>query len=293
MSYPTFDLSRLDPHSWSEIGASPKNIPPLSVSADLHSPTIQSLGEELVKARNQGGATVFLCDADTITHAVSRDLIDMISRGLVTHVALELSAARKDWQFAWSDQHGSKAEESAEKLEFRWLNELETHAALPRSSYFSAGEFVGQRLFESEAPFKDDSVLAQGYRWGVPVTIHNSYLPEPPCALELLTREIDFLVLANSIENLDQGLVYQFGQPTMPLEAFMVALEIARSIAARYGRTIDDFTATSFTDSTVAGSVKGVHQTLSVERSFSVQGNARDAISSMRQAALSFAGWNE
>lgn len=278
MPYPHFDLARLRAGPPPFVKLAADGILPLDFQGDSDSDDLRHLGEELVKARNQGAATIFLCDSQTITSGVSRHLIDLISRGLVTHIAFDADAARLDWQMAWTGECGTS------------VDELRECAARTVSSNFGKGEWTGLQLCENAAPHIDDSILAQGYRWGVPVTIHSSSTPLFP--IDATNIGIDFLVLANSIENLDQGVVYQFGLPAKPLEVFFVGLDMARSVAAQFDRTIDEFTAATFTDPTVTRSLTKVHTAALGDRGYAVQGSFQDFIPALRHAALAFAGWD-
>ena len=58
------------------------------------------LGRRLVEAREQGRARILVMGAHVLRAGVARFLIDLMERGLITHVAMNGAGPVHDWEFA-------------------------------------------------------------------------------------------------------------------------------------------------------------------------------------------------
>src|SRR3972149_2864831 len=112
------------------------------------------------------------------------------------------------------------------------------------------GIAVGEAIFKGDFPYKNISLLATGFRLKVPVTIHvgigYDIIHEHPNCDGAATGETsyrDFLRLAKIIENLDGGIVMNFGSAVMGPEVFLKALSMARNVANNHNKIIKKFTA--------------------------------------------------
>jgi hypothetical protein len=115
------------------------------------------------------------------------------------------------------------------------------------------GEAVG-RMVEKEAfPHREVSLLAAGYRLGIPVTAHigigyDIIHEHPNCdgaALGAASYH-DFLVFAHTISKLEGGVLLNFGTAVMGPEVYLKALAMARNVAHQEGRSIRHFTTAVF-----------------------------------------------
>lgn len=314
MPYPQFDTLRLnlDNERQPRAAAAVEDQLPLAAAPAGALPgVIHTLGAELVQARNQGGASLFLCSPQVVLAGVARQLGDLFERGLVTHLALDPVGAWYDWQLATTGRIASAAYFDSEQF----------HPAEATGSFFEVladgvaqgfgcGEAWGEWLHRTDVAHPQHSLLAQAYRWGVSVTVHtviggDALQVAPafdPQVLALGCRR-DFLVLGNSVENLEQGIVYQWGRINAAVQAFFTSLAMSRNVAAGYGRDIRDFTAAVFTkdarDEPLSfaddrGRLLGTNITTaaSSDRHSIVHGVPhRDSLPALRLAALAAAGW--
>src|SRR5207244_10536074 len=58
------------------------------------------LGRRLVEARTRGAARILLMGAHVLRAGVARYLIDLMERGLLTHLAMNGAGPIHDWEFA-------------------------------------------------------------------------------------------------------------------------------------------------------------------------------------------------
>src|SRR5262249_47205901 len=110
------------------------------------------------------------------------------------------------------------------------------------------GEAIGRAILEGAFPHKGISVLAQAVRLNVPVTVHigigyvisHDHLDCDGAALGQGSY-CDFLILANTIPNLEGGVVLNVGSAVMGPEVYLKALAMARNVAHQEGRSIAKF----------------------------------------------------
>jgi hypothetical protein len=255
MPYPAFDRSRLrvQPLARRQHDLDLSVMLPLDAPLpELADPAVPLLGRRLVEARQRGSARLLLMGAHVLRAGVQRHLIDLMERGLLTHLAMNGAGPIHDWEFALI---GATTESVARYIrtgEFGlWqetgrMNEVIRDGA--RDS-LGLGEALGRAILDGPFPHKDVSVLAAGARLGVPVTVHvgigyDILHEHPNCDGAALgqTSYQDFLVFAESVTRLEGGVLLNFGSAVMGPEVYLKALAMARNVAHQEGRTISRFT---------------------------------------------------
>ena len=115
------------------------------------------------------------------------------------------------------------------------------------------GEALGRAILDGPFPHKDISVLAAGARLGVPVTVHvgvgHDIIHEHPnCDGAALgqTSYQDFLIFAQTVTQLEGGVLFNFGTAVMGPEVYLKALAMARNVAHQAGGRIARFTTAVF-----------------------------------------------
>jgi hypothetical protein len=115
------------------------------------------------------------------------------------------------------------------------------------------GEAIGRRIAVSDFPHRDLSVLAAAYHWSVPATVHvgigyDIIHEHPNCdgAAIGAASYRDFLIFANTVENLEGGVMLSFGSAVMAPEVYLKALSMSRNVAHQQGREIRHFTTAVF-----------------------------------------------
>jgi len=289
MPYPEFDLSTVantTPTQAEPLFTAQQQLP-LDQSIDCD----QSPGAELVKVRQQGGATLFLADEKIITAGVGNHLAHLLEQGLITHLAVNPVTVILDFELATT---GIIQTTNRAQLDRKLLETIHSILSADDQAGLGYGEALGKVLFEGDFPHTQSSLLAQAYRWGVPVTVHAVPGTDPLLQLsdfdaaawgQIIHR--DFLLLCNSAENLEQGLVCQLAPCPAALGALRSALQLARQAASKYNRTIADFDHHQFLQGTT---VTG----LAIEgRNFSHPGSLSDTIPALRASARKSAGWDD
>ena len=97
MPFPTFDRSRLIVRPLAERShdLTLAALLPLEAPADFSHPAMPELGRRLVEAKRRGAASILVMGAHVIRAGVSAQLIDLMRRGLITHVAMNGAGDRK------------------------------------------------------------------------------------------------------------------------------------------------------------------------------------------------------
>jgi hypothetical protein len=195
---------------------------------------------------------VLMMGAHVIRAGVQRYLIDLMRRGFVDCVATNGAGVIHDFELALV---GATTESVARYIrdgrfgmwrETGRINDIVKWGADDR---MGLGEAVGRAILEQRLPHRDLSVLAAGYQLGIPVTVHVGIghdivheLPNCDGAAYGATSYRDFLRYAAVLENLEGGVVMNFGSAVMAPEVFLKALAMVRNAASQVGREVKRFT---------------------------------------------------
>lgn len=170
-------------------------------------------------------------------------LIDLMRRGVTTHVAMNGSAAIHDYEIA---RFGGTSEDVAAGLRDgtfgmaeetgRGLNEA---FVAGMKNGWGMGESVARALEKSELVHPELSVILNAGRLGVPVTVHAALgaeiIHQHPATNGAAigdTSHRDFRRLAHSLASIDDGgVVLNLGSAVIMPEVFLKALTIARNLS--------------------------------------------------------------
>lgn len=259
MPYDEFDRSRLVIKPLAERVHDVQLSYQLTLDAPLPNvtqPLIEQIAEEIVKARDRRAAVVFMAGGHVIRAGIARHLIDLMERGLLTHIALNGSGPIHDWELALIGATCESVPRYIRSGEFGLWTETGRMNDVIAAGYQAGmgyGESLGKAILEGDFPNKNLSVLAQAYRLNVPVTVHigigyDILHEHPNCNGAALggASYRDFLVFCKTIENLEGGVMCNFGTAVMGPEVYLKALAMARNVAHQQGRRIADFTTAVF-----------------------------------------------
>jgi hypothetical protein len=259
MSYPLFDRSRLriQPLARRQHDLDLTALLPLDAPLPAFShPALAVLGQRLVEARRNHRARILLMGAHVLRAGVSRYLIDLMERGLVTHLAMNGAGPIHDWEFSLIGATTESVARYVQSGEFGLWEETGRMNDIIREGAgagLGLGEALGRAILDGPFPHKDVSVLAAGVRLGVPVTVHvgigyDIVHEHPNCDGAALgqTSYQDFLAFAQGVTELEGGVVLNFGSAVMGPEVYLKALAMARNVAHQEGRTIRRFTTAVF-----------------------------------------------
>jgi hypothetical protein len=245
--YPVFDRSRL------EVKPLAERVNELDAGRWLG---LEEIAERIVRARKQGAARILMMGAHVLRAGVSRQIIDLIERGFLDHIAMNGAGAIHDYELA---RIGATTESVARYIRtgefglWRETGELNDWVREAAACELGLGENAGRRIQESDYRWKDLSVLAAAYRCSVPVTVHvgigyDILHEHPNCdgAAFGAASYRDLLIFVRTIERLEGGVLLSFGSAIMAPEVYLKALAMARNVARQDRRAIHDFTTAVF-----------------------------------------------
>ncbi len=219
---------------------------------DQVEPNLREVAVRIRKARKRGSAVVLMMGAHVIRSGVQRFLLEMMEDGLLSCLAMNGAGVIHDFELALI---GATTESVARYIsdgrfglwqETARINDIVSMAA---KSGAGLGEAVGQVIEEESFPHRDISLLAAGYRLGIPITIHvgigHDILHEHPnCdgAAYGTASYRDFLQFAGVLQSLEGGVVMNFGSSVMAPEVYLKALAMVRNAASQKGRQVSKFT---------------------------------------------------
>jgi hypothetical protein len=219
-------------------------------------PDLAEVGRRFARAIERKSSRILMMGAHLLRAGTNRQIIDLLERGALSIVALNGAGVIHDYELA---RIGATTESVARYIRsgefglWRETGELNDWIREAAAGGYGIGEYAGKRILESDFPYKDLSVLAAGYRLGVPVTSHvgigyDILHEHPNCDGAALGEASyrDFLIFTGMVEELEGGLLLNFGSAIMGPEVFLKALAMARNVAHQEGRSIRHFTTAVF-----------------------------------------------
>ena len=262
MPFPRFDRSRLKIKSLNDRrhDLDLTSLLPLGTgSGEYRHPAVPTIAERMrtasQKRENAGKisqpTTILMIGAHVIRAGVSRLIIDLMERGIITHVAMNGAGPIHDWELALVGATTESVARYVSTGEFGLWKETGAMNDVIRTGAqqnLGLGEVLGREILMGHFPYKDVSILAAGVRLGIPVTVHvgvgyDIIHEHPNCDGAALgaTSMQDFLIFAQSVTALEGGVLLCFGSAVMGPEVYLKALAMARNVAHQEGRKIAHF----------------------------------------------------
>lgn len=217
------------------------------------SPELGDLAGRIAAARLADRPVIWMMGAHVIKCGLGPVVIDLMRRGIITHVAGNGAVSIHDLEIALIGETSEDVATSIEDGTFGMADETGAaiHHALRLGSRdgLGYGEAVGRLIAEEAFPYRRHSVLYNAYRLGVPMTIHATIGADiihqhPHCDFGILgqTSGLDFQIFCASVANLERGVFLNFGSAVTGAEVFLKALSIARNLE----HDVREFTTANF-----------------------------------------------
>jgi hypothetical protein len=257
--YQRFDVSQVQLRDLTDRGheITPDDCLPLKPPEEpFADPQFNPLIDRIVTARHNGRPVIVMMGAHPIKLGLSRFLVDLIRRRVITHLGTNGAGIIHDFELAG---FGGTSEDVA-----RWirtgqfglwrqtgrLNDLVAEAARREEGL---GEAVGRVIEEERFPHRELSLAAAGWRAGAPITCHvgigcDIIHAHPNCDAAAFgtASYTDFLIFARSVQDLEGGVFLNIGTSTIGPEVYLKSLSMARNVARPRGKPIRDFTTAVF-----------------------------------------------
>jgi len=229
---------------------------PLDAPVPFEHPSLPILGDRLRAAKAANASRILMMGAHVLRAGVQNHLIDLMERGLISLVAMNGAGPIHDWEFAMIGASTESVARYVSSGEFGLWNETgRINDAITKGvkDGLGFGESVGRAIAEGFFPHKHASVLAAAYRMKIPVTVHigigyDITHEHPNADGGVLGRAsyTDFLIFAEHVRNLEEGVLLNFGTAVMGPEIYLKALAMARNVAHQHGEKIARFTTAAF-----------------------------------------------
>ena len=208
----------------------------------LQARSFRAVADAMVEAARSDRAVICMMGGHIVKTGVGPVLVDLMERGVITHLASNGSAVIHDYEMArWggtsedveaglADGTFGMAEETG-----REMNEAITRGA---REGWGMGESLARALeARDDLGHGDRSLLLAARRLGLPFTVHAAIgaeiihqHPATDGAAIGATSHRDFLRLSGAMEGLEGGVVLNLGSAVIMPEVFLKALTICRNL---------------------------------------------------------------
>lgn len=215
---------------------------------------IRRLSGEIATARKKKRSVIFMLGAHVIKCGLSPLIIDLMRKEVITAVALNGAGVIHDTEIALV---GETSEDVGPALKDGSFGMARDTADFINNSInkgvqkgLGIGSAVGQSIKKERLPLADISILANGIKYGVPVSVHvaigTDIIHQHPSCNGAAVGEgslIDFRNLIYSVGKLNNGgVAVNFGSAIILPEVFLKAVNVARNL----GHTVKHFTTANF-----------------------------------------------
>ena len=237
MSADEFALPPRDDRSFS---AFVDSLPDVLVARDF-----RAIVDAIASAARSKRGVILMLGGHVVKTGLAPLIVDFMQRGIVTHVAMNGSAAIHDYEVA---RFGATSEDVAAGLRDGTFGmadetgrEMNEAFVTGQENEYGMGEALARALdARADLAHPELSILLQAHRGGVPTTVHAALgaeiIHQHPAANGAAigdTSHRDFRRLAASLSDLDDGgVVLNLGSAVIMPEVFLKALTIARNLGA-------------------------------------------------------------
>ena len=228
----------------------PEASPPPFDCSDL-----DEVAGRIVTARQAGRPVVWMMGGHVIKCGLSRLLIDLLRRSIVTHVAGNGAVSIHDFELALIGETSEDVASGLADGTFGMADETGRlmHQAIREGLHdgLGYGAAVGRFIAEhgDRFPFREFSVLYNACALDVPATVHVTLgadiihqHPSVDFAALGAASGLDFRLFASAISELEGGVFLNFGSAVTGPEVFLKALTVARNL----GHTAANITTANF-----------------------------------------------
>ena len=252
--FPEADLSRLTVGSIADrpakVTVSEFAQPP---DPDAAARSLREIVKRIADAACARRPVIAMCGGHVVKTGVSPCLIALMERGVITHLALNGSAALHDVEIACIGRTSEDVEAHLQTGRFGMVGETGDfmNAAMLEGARRGEGlgECWGRALAERTPPHLEVSLLGAAHRLGLPVTVHVAIGTDtihfhPRCDGAALgeTSLRDFRILAATLAEASGSVTLNLGSAVLMPEVFLKALTVARNL----GADLSDLTTVNF-----------------------------------------------
>ncbi len=219
-----------------------------SLPGILASQHFKAVVDAVIQARKDKRPVMLGMGAHSIKVGLSPVIIDLMERGIITSLSLNGAGIIHDFELAFVGQTSEDVDREILSGAFGMAEET---GSMLNESIINAradegiGLAVGRMIQSGEFPYKDKSLLAAGYRLGIPVTVHvavgTDIIHMHPSFNGQATGAAahrDFLTFCSLVSELEGGVYINLGSAVLLPEIFLKAVTLTRNL----GFTLQHFT---------------------------------------------------
>ena len=176
-------------------------------------------------------------------------VIDLMERGIITCVAMNGAGIVHDVELSMAGHTSEDVATAIADGSFGMAEDtgvfLGNALAESRQDSDGLGQAVGRAIQEKKLPFGEQSILAAGFRLGIPVTVHVAIgtdiihmHPQFDAAQTGIATHRDFRLFSSVVATIEKGVYLNVGSAVILPEIFLKAVTLARNL----GHSLDHFT---------------------------------------------------
>ncbi|HUI45312.1 MAG TPA: hypothetical protein VL122_04910 [Nitrospirota bacterium] len=202
----------------------------------------------IIQARKDERPFMLGMGAHSIKVGLSPVIIDLMERGIITSLSLNGAGIIHDFELAFVGQTSEDVDREILSGAFGMAEETGSMLNLAiknAGGEEGIGSAIGRMIQSGDFPYKDKSLLAAGYRFGIPVTVHVAIgtdiihmHPSFDGRATGAAAHRDFLIFCSLVSELEGGVYMNLGSAVLLPEIFLKAVTLARNL----GFTLQHFT---------------------------------------------------
>ena len=228
-------------------------IKPQNSKLFVKSKEFDELAERIVSAHKNKKQVILMMGAHVIKTGMSLIIIDLMKKGVISHVAMNGAGPIHDFELAFIGETSEYVEDTIEDGTFGMIEETGSilNGAIKDGAKkkYGMGYCIGKKISDLELANKECSILYNSYKLKMPATVHVAIGTDiihqhPSCdgAAVGETTYNDFKAFAESVSKLENGVVLNIGSSVILPEVFLKALTVARNL----GFKVENITAANF-----------------------------------------------
>lgn len=230
-----FDVKR-------DFGAFIESLPNILASKD-----IKSVAKAIANAKKNNKKILLGMGAHVIKVGLSPLIIELMESGFLTGIAMNGACVIHDTEIALA---GHTSEDVAKEIKYGTFGMVKETTefiinSVRQNKDCGLGEAVGKAILTSDVRNSNISILAQGYRLRIPITVHIAVgtdilhmHPDFDGALFGDASHRDFLVFSKLVSELECGVYINLGSSVILPEVFLKAISLVRNL----GYVVNDIT---------------------------------------------------
>lgn len=199
----------------------------------------RSIVNSIINAYKKNKPVIFAIGGHVVKCGLSPIIIDLMKRGILTGIAMNGSGSIHDFEIALIGETSEYVENGLTNGSFGMAEEtgklMNEAIKEGEKNGIGMGEAIGRKILEIDTPYIDYSILANGIKLNIPVTIHvaigTDIIHQSPYANGGAigkTSFIDFRIFTSIISNLgDGGVFINIGSAVILPEVFLKAINVA------------------------------------------------------------------